>query len=270
MARIANIGAFNGVGIIGQASLSGTSTLPDYSNGNVETGRIQFVQPRPNRQEPVRVTCWLDGPPIPTGAGYGGWTVVSRDGQEGFVEFDGPDPERWSVPVLLNGWSDYIDQAPMWDDLWSMAKMRGGKPPGPVRVYGILPERLTSSEWVIEAILPGDQEKFLFDDGTRDKKEREKESRRYMLLRAAAVVTLVAPDEPKLVTDPIKRAQKHASGHGKPHTVTVKKRDTLLTIAARVYGNPARWRDIAAANPKAVPYGDPEAVKPGTVLKLPD
>ncbi len=48
-------------------------------------------------------------------------------------------------------------------------------------------------------------------------------------------------------------------------TYTVQKGDTLTSIARKVYGNPARFKDIAAANG----ISDPNKIKAGQVLTLP-
>jgi LysM repeat protein len=51
-----------------------------------------------------------------------------------------------------------------------------------------------------------------------------------------------------------------------PRYVYVQRGDTLWSIAARTYGNPRRWRAIAAANPSI----DPSRIQPGQRLVLPD
>ncbi len=48
-------------------------------------------------------------------------------------------------------------------------------------------------------------------------------------------------------------------------TYTVEKGDTLTSIARKVYGNPAKFKDIAAANG----ITDPNKIKAGQVLTLP-
>ena len=60
--------------------------------------------------------------------------------------------------------------------------------------------------------------------------------------------------------------QNPTSGTPKPHRVhRVGPGETLDRIAATHYGDPTRWRDIAAANG----VEDPLAVRPGTVLAIP-
>ncbi len=55
---------------------------------------------------------------------------------------------------------------------------------------------------------------------------------------------------------------------GGPRTYTVKRGDTLSTIAARVLGNQSRWRDLWNANRQTVP--DANRISVGQVLVLPD
>ncbi len=51
-------------------------------------------------------------------------------------------------------------------------------------------------------------------------------------------------------------------------TYTVQAGDTLSSIATKVYGNSARWRDIYDAN-RGVIGADPNMIQVGMVLKLP-
>jgi hypothetical protein len=190
------------------------------------------------------------------------------DGSKSVLEFDGPDLERWTVPVLVNGWSDEIDQNEKWQKLWDMAKMRGDKPPDVVWVYGNVPPDVQSHQWVIESIAPADPPAGVLQSA--DNK----------LWREAATVTILEAKFPNLTTDPVKRAQRKSGKAKKQRTTTVRKiasiehpkgqGESLMMVAARIYGDPSRWRDIAAANPKLPGYGDPEAIPVGTVLKLPD
>ncbi len=51
-------------------------------------------------------------------------------------------------------------------------------------------------------------------------------------------------------------------------THVVKKGDTLSTIAEQTYGKAGRWTDIYAANRDVL--DDPDCVRPGQILQLPD
>lgn len=50
-----------------------------------------------------------------------------------------------------------------------------------------------------------------------------------------------------------------------PQAYTVQKGDTLARIAKKLYGDAARWREIAAANPAL----DTKKLAPGATLVLP-
>ncbi len=54
-----------------------------------------------------------------------------------------------------------------------------------------------------------------------------------------------------------------SADHDKTHSV--KRGDSLSSLAAAEYGDPAQWRMIAAANG----IDNPRLLTPGTVLKLP-
>jgi hypothetical protein len=80
-------------------------------------------------------------------------------------------------------------------------------------------------------------------------------------LRARADVVLTQFEQ-ELAFSP----QNPTSGTPRPHRVhRVSPGETLDRIAAVHYGDPTKWRDIAAANQ----LEDPLAVKPGTVLAIP-
>jgi LysM repeat protein len=51
------------------------------------------------------------------------------------------------------------------------------------------------------------------------------------------------------------------------HSYTVRPGDTLSGIAQQVYGNPARWRQLFAANRRTI--SDASLIYPGQVLKVP-
>lgn len=89
----------------------------------------------------------------------------------------------------------------------------------------------------------------LFDDGGRP-------------LRATVNVTFI-----ELKTDAQRNAE--VGGQKSPHTSrwVVESGDTLTSIAAASYGDPAAWREIVLANEAALP--DPMRPVVGTVLMLP-
>lgn len=73
-----------------------------------------------------------------------------------------------------------------------------------------------------------------------------------------------APEPAPTVREPVV-VSTPAPTLSRPRTYTVQKGDTLIGIARRFYGNPAKYKDIAAANNLA----DPNRIRVGQVLVLP-
>ena len=63
---------------------------------------------------------------------------------------------------------------------------------------------------------------------------------------------------------PASKGSKASSGSG--DTYVVRKGDTLKSISERLLGSSARWKDLAASNPKL----DPNHISVGTTLQLPE
>ena len=92
----------------------------------------------------------------------------------------------------------------------------------------------------------------------------------------AAPLDVLAPDAPAPMPEPVSTpapeapvvseapaAQQPGSGEGT--TYTVKKGDTLFSIARAVYGNGGQWQRIANANPGL----SPSTLKAGTTIAIP-
>lgn len=103
----------------------------------------------------------------------------------------------------------------------------------------------------------------------------EDESRELMkskLEGRASAVPAPAPAPPKIAPlparpRPAKKAKKaKPEAPPRPKFYKVKPGDTLDSIARKIYGDPARWKDIYNANPDKVERG---AVAPGQVLQIP-
>lgn len=214
----------------------------------IPAGKVRFTD-----KHGEDVTLWLNGVARPTGDGFGGFVVVARDGAKGIVDFDGVNPEGWTVPVLIDGWADDDNQQSDWAALWDMAAMDEGKPSGVVKVRGTVPPQLSKRKWLIQSITPGDGNSTLTDDRNR-------------LLRDTAVITLIEPETADLVNRPVRKAQRKSGKSKKRHPVKARKDDTLITIAARELGDPGRWHEIADANPGVA---DPTRLKRDQVIKLP-
>jgi LysM domain len=68
------------------------------------------------------------------------------------------------------------------------------------------------------------------------------------------------------VVGPLSTASAQAAA--KPQTYTVKRGDTLMSIARELYGDAARWQEIFKANSSHL--SDPQRIYPGMVLTLPE
>lgn len=218
------------------------------------------------------ITIWSNDPPIRMSSllgegssppsGYGGWTVTARPKRVSLTEWEGVEPLRVPVPILVDGWStgnsSYVEQA-----CRSLERMAGldeprGRPPfvhfnaqGAV-AHDYATDR--SRDWVIEDIEWGDELR-----GPKGKR-----------LRALATVTFLEHIEDerlsKLTSASRRRASKKKNkrgAHSKKYTV--KRGDSLSSIAARKLGKASRWKEIAKLNH----IRDSKGIKPGQVLKLP-
>ena len=91
--------------------------------------------------------------------------------------------------------------------------------------------------------------------------------------RAAAVVEqthAAAAEVPAQATVVAEQAYTDALviHHEPPRRYTVRRGDTLSTIAQRFYGSPARWGWLYQANRSVIK--DPNLISPGEVLNIPD
>ncbi len=196
------------------------------------------------------VEAWVDGPVLPTESGYGGWTVVPAEGAKGTLEFSGTEPQRWTLPLKLDGWSAQEDLQEQWDLLLSLAAEQGYDPPPQVRLAGTVPHDLSSRAWVIEKPAPGSER--LINEGNQ-------------LLRAQITLDLIEAVFARNIASPLKQAQRSAKGSHSSHTIRARSGDTLVSIAARELGNPERWRDLMKLNGGL----QPDNVKPGQSIRLP-
>jgi hypothetical protein len=195
------------------------------------------------------VEAWVNGPVLPTDSGYGGWTVVPREGQEADVQFQGVEPKRWVLPLLVDGWADGKDVQADWDAILALAEMRGDQPPPQVRFAGTVPPALSAQAWLIEKpTIDGEQ----LVDGSNQ------------MLRGKLTLNLIAPTRIVDVASPIRQALAKGGQKG-VRTIHARHGDTLVSIAARELGDPERWRDISAAN-----HGlQPDNVKAGQKIHIP-
>lgn len=187
----------------------------------------------------------MDAPPKIT-AGGGGYSVVGRPRNVGFVEYQGADPYRLDLSLLLDGILKAPGKRSVEDqigkiDSFSARSPKIGQPPaftitGPVPFPGMV--------WVVESAPSwGDVVEY------NDASDR---------IRQDVVLHLVQFVQPATLALGSKVGAKHK-------TYTVRKGDTLRSIAAHHLGSAKRWAEIAKLNH----LRDGRHLKAGTVLRLP-
>jgi hypothetical protein len=106
---------------------------------------------------PVIALMGADLPRI-TG-GYGGWNVVDRPRKRGAVEWEGPEPLRMELEIVLDAWDYAYPLNNIHDDLLAIERMASpvgvNLPPPTVHVSGKVIPRTTAVPWVIENIVWG-------------------------------------------------------------------------------------------------------------------
>lgn len=211
-----------------------------------------------------------DGPAVVTG-GLGGWRTVERLDDIAFSSWEGQEPLTQDVPILLDGWGR--NPASVERQLQTIFKLgrdfSGPRSAPPVfTVYG--PVFFEGKNWVLGdgGIELGTQDTIREDDGT--------------LVRQSLVLHLLEYVNPNQIKrdkhHDVKGAEEVTPEHqrGEPaktggtafpgNSYTTKQGDTLVSVAAKLYGNWEAWKALGAKN------GLKEAnakLKPGTVLLLP-
>lgn len=154
--------------------------------------------------------------------GFANIEDVNRADKRPITHFTGLTTSRMTVPVLLDGLADDVDQQPLLSQVIALAAPSGD----PVTLTASGPIPLSGRQWWIDDLALGDLER----------------NAAAVLVRQALVLTLVEPELgqalPKAVA-PAKPGSGAAGGGGaSKKTYTTKKGDTLIKIATAIYGNP--------------------------------
>lgn len=189
----------------------------------------------------------------PKMSGFGGWTVIARPRRVGLVDWTGVEPYRLMFGLMLDEWGDGpadVEQECLNIERMARPGPQNQRPPTLTITEGELPHM--NLTYVIESLDWGDCIR-----------QRETGKR----LRAVCGLTLLSLND-AAPSSPAAAARASAASRGgvaHPLRYTVKKGDTLSSIAAANYGSASQWHQIAAANN----IRDPKALKIGQVLKLP-
>lgn len=187
-----------------------------------------------------------DAPPAVTD-GYGGWQEVSRPNDVGISDWTGVSNYKMDVSVVID--SEHVarlDPAGVLADLLLLARTPKEDEPPVIRVYGLaIQEDLNGDRWVIADLAMGPV--LRAEDGT--------------LRRQQVTLNLMEWVQP----DDIERRRRKRHPGGKSKRYTVKRGDTLMTIAHHFYGDWHKWRRIADRND----IKNPRNLRVGRVLVIP-
>ena len=190
-----------------------------------------------------------DGPAVPSG-GVGGWEVVGRPRRRPLTAWRGtPDPQRLSIPVLIDGWPNGSVEDEC-NTLMVMGGLTGDdREPPLLTLAGDVPyniSRRPNLHWVIEGL----------DWGAFNRRDGD-DAR----VRQAVTINLMVPEE----DDRIKRLKPRRSSE-RVQTITAPKGSTYEKIAAKYLGAKRLGGRLATYNGGRSP--DVEFDKPRKV-KLP-
>lgn len=197
-----------------------------------------------------------NGPATPNG-GLGGWQQKERPDAKSMTEWTGQETIMQSVPLLLNGFMEGNSIQGQANDIIALGRKTVDDEVPPVfRMFG--PIHFGWLPWVLESIDWGEAE----DQVIRDSNTR--------LMRQEVTLHVAEYEGPDSIrTKRIRKAFGTGAtiGIGAPGNVyIVSDGDTLGKIAAKLYGDRSRWKEIGDKNG----INDPnQELKAGRELKLP-
>lgn len=192
----------------------------------------------------------------------GGWEVVSREQRKALTSWRGREPMRTTFSVLFDTLDDPSEGQELEREIRVLEKLAGigigNREPPVVRFNsrGLIPHDFKDApqnRWVVDALEWG---------------EAIRNNRGHRIRQEATITLLEYVDDEYLEKARKKRDNKKSkdkcSGANKKR-YTVKKGDTLMSIAKKQYGRADCWKAIAKLNK----IRDPRSLKIGKRLRLP-
>lgn len=195
-----------------------------------------------------------DGAATPTG-GIGGWVQKERPDAKSLTEWPGNGTFTQDIPILINGFMDDNSVQGQANDIIALGRKTDDDEVPPVfRIFGAI--WMQWLPYVLEGVDWG--EEVIRDTDTR-------------LLRQELILHVAEYEDPDQIR--IKKRKRAGFGTGKgggtnfPGNVyIVRKGDTLIKIAMKIYGDRNVWKKLAAKNNIRDPNKELEV---GSEIKLP-
>lgn len=199
------------------------------------------------------------GDGIPVLSGDGGWTTVKRPRRKSLTEWDGYDPIVLTLPVLFDRFREGGSVEYEVERLRRMMRVPQGPRREPAVVQVVSPAvPLPDLRYVIQSMVPTVE--LRRRDGARTRAAFD-----MTLIEYVAADVLVAVKKPTPAATVAAKPPAPGAPPKAARTYTVKRGDTLGSIAARLLGKSSRYKEIAALNG----IRDPNRISVGQVLKLP-
>lgn len=229
---------------------------PDDGRPYVGGIHADGVQNKPANRQYIRITspdlkhpieCLLGATTPSLTGGGGGFEKVERARKIGMTRWKGFQGYTYTIEVMLDNMRglDQMNPQQLLDRILKVYRNPDEEEPSPVRLYGRA-LALSGWKWVLNDIAWGTT--------VRDQDGRLKRQ----------VLTLTFEEYVKSRNLKFKRRKKQTKPH-KPEKYTVKKGDTLYSIAKKFYDDRDKWKKIAERND----LRGPRSIKVGDVLIIP-
>lgn len=182
-------------------------------------------------------------------SGGGGWDIVPRPKRKGLTVWNGYDPTRMDVPILLDKWKDkdVVEREILLLNFMQLPPAPHVHPPRITIGPGV---PVSGTDWVIESIEWGDN--VIYDIGPGGRLVRFRQDATLHLLEFVSGTALVNQ------ASPIHQQPASGSGSGSGSNTPqasaprwyygASKGESLYAIAVKFYHDRNKWNVIAAAN----------------------